>query len=195
MDTELLWYTARASGIVAWGLVSASVLWGLALSTRALGAKPRPAWLLDLHRFLGGLALVFTGVHVLAILSDTYVHFGLVDVLVPFASTWNPTAVAFGIVSLYLLVGIEVTSLLRRRLPKRIWRRVHFASFPLFLLTTVHLVLAGTDSTNPGLYLSVIGVVAAGGALTALRLLEAGQRKTPVWPSEKRPGWGYTHSP
>ncbi len=22
-----------------------------------------------------------------------------------------------------------------------------------------------------------------------------GHRKTPVWPSEYRPGWGYTHSP
>ena len=34
---ELLWYTARASGLVAWALLSAGVLWGLALSTKVLG--------------------------------------------------------------------------------------------------------------------------------------------------------------
>ena len=36
MHTTLLWYTARAAGIVTWALLAASVLWGLALSTRVL---------------------------------------------------------------------------------------------------------------------------------------------------------------
>jgi hypothetical protein len=66
MSSQVFWFTARASGIVAWGLAAASVVWGLALSTRLLGRRPRPAWLLDLHRYLGGLALAFTGVHVLS---------------------------------------------------------------------------------------------------------------------------------
>ena len=61
VSSQLFWFTARASGIVAWGLAAASVVWGLALSTRLLGRRPRPGWLLDLHRFLGGLALSFTG--------------------------------------------------------------------------------------------------------------------------------------
>ena len=58
---ELLWYTARASGLVAWALLSAGVLWGLALSTKVLGPRPRPSWMLDLHRFLGGAAVAFVG--------------------------------------------------------------------------------------------------------------------------------------
>jgi DMSO/TMAO reductase YedYZ heme-binding membrane subunit len=152
--------------------VSASVLWGLALSSRALGTRPRPAWLLDLHRFLGGLAVVFTGVHIVAIVSDTYVHFGIVDVLVPFASSWNPMAVAFGVVALYFLVAVELTSLLRRSIPKRIWKRVHFLSFPLFVLTTTHLLTAGTDSGNSVLRLAVLGVIIAVGALTAVRVID-----------------------
>ena len=171
MDNALLWYVARASGVVAWGLVSASVVWGLALSSRAFGRRPRPAWLLDLHRFLGGLALVFTGVHVLAILTDTYVHFGLVEVLVPLASSWHPLAVAFGIVGFYLLAAVEVTSLLRDRVPRQLWRRVHFASFPLFVVTTVHLLSAGTDTGNPVLTMAVIVMVASVGALTTYRFL------------------------
>ena len=97
MTSQITWYAARASGIVAWALAAASVIWGLALSTRALGRSPRPAWLFDLHRFLGGIALVFTGVHVGAILLDTYVHFSIVNVLVPFTGTWHPVAVAWGL--------------------------------------------------------------------------------------------------
>ena len=60
----------------AWALVSASVLWGLLLSTKVLGRRPRPNWMLDLHRFLGGTAVVFTVVHVISVIG-----FGLSAVL------------------------------------------------------------------------------------------------------------------
>src|SRR5260370_36187431 len=116
--------------MVAWLPLAASVLWGLPLTTRVAGRIPRPAWLLDLHRFLAAAALVFTGIHVLGILLDTYVHFGLAEVLVPLTGTWHPVAVAWGIVGFYLLAAIEVTSLVRSRLPRRRGPRVHFPSFP-----------------------------------------------------------------
>jgi len=123
-------------------------VWGLALSTRALGKNPRPAWLFDLHRFLGGLALIFTAVHVGAVLLDTYVHFSLVNVLVPFTGTWHPVAVAWGIVAMYLLLAVEMTSLLRKHISKRLWCRVHFGSFALFAFSTVHGLTAGTDRSS-----------------------------------------------
>src|SRR5205085_6457786 len=135
------WYVARASGLVAWALLTLSVVWGVLLSTKLLGRKPMPAWILDLHRFLGGATVVFTGLHLVAILVDSYVHFDLVAILVPFASQWNPLAVAWGIAAFYLLAAVEITSLLRRSLP-RLWRRVHYASFPLFALATIHGVAA-----------------------------------------------------
>src|SRR5437868_4440829 len=149
MTSQITWYAARAAGIVAWALAAAGVVWGLALSTRALGRKPRPAWLFDLHRFLGGLALTFTGVHVGAILLDTYVHFSLVNVLVPFTGTWHPVAVAWGITAFYLLIAVELTSLARGRISKRLWRRVHVGSFALFAASTVHALTAGTDASSP----------------------------------------------
>jgi len=149
VSTQLTWYAARASGIVAWAVAAGSVVWGLALSTRALGRKPRPAWLFDLHRFLGGLALTFTGVHVGAILLDTYVHFSLANVLVPFTGTWHPVAVAWGITALYLLLAVELTSLARARVSKKLWRRVHLGSFALFAASTVHALTAGTDASSP----------------------------------------------
>ena len=42
----------------------------------------------------GGLAIAATGLHATALVADTYVHFGAADVLVPFASSWRPLAVA-----------------------------------------------------------------------------------------------------
>src|SRR5262252_7642105 len=169
------WYVARSAGLVAWALLSASVIWGLLMSTRAraFGHRPRPAWMLDLHRWLGGLASIFVAVHVLAILVDSYVHFTLWSVLVPFASTWRPSAVAWGVVALYLLLAVELTSLARRRLPKRAWRAVHFASFPLFLLATLHALMAGTDATS-WLFVTIATTsVLAVAALTAKRISDA----------------------
>lgn len=168
MSAQVWWYAARAGGIVAWALLTASTAWGLALSSRAFGRRPRPAWLLDLHRYLGGLAVVFVGVHLASLVADTYVHFGLADLLLPFASSWHPVAVAWGVVAMWLLLAVELTSLARRSLPRRVWRRVHYASFPLFLLTTVHGVTAGTDATGPIVVVTTaiaFGVI--GGLLTA----------------------------
>jgi hypothetical protein len=115
MSGTLPWYVARASGLVAWALLAGSVVWGLLMTSRVIRRFARSSWLLDLHRWLAGLALVFTAIHVVAILGDTYIHFGLASVLIPLAANWHPVMVAYGIASLYLLLAIEVTSRLRRR--------------------------------------------------------------------------------
>jgi hypothetical protein len=173
MSSQLLWYTARASGIVAWGVAAASVVWGLALSTHVLGRKPRPPWLFDLHRFLGGLALIFTGIHVLAVLLDTYVHFNLVSVLIPFTGTWHPVAVAWGIVGLYLLLAIEMTSLARSHVSKRLWRRVHFGAFGLFVISTVHALSAGTDAGSRPFLMAVVAACGIVALFTSVRVMQS----------------------
>src|SRR6188508_1771108 len=119
---------------------------------------------------VGAAAVVFTSVHVLGILADGYVHFDLADVLVPFASSWDPLAVAWGIVAMYLLLAVEITSLLRRRIPAKVWRRTHYASFPLFLVATMHGVSAGSDAATTIAVL--VGVVSIGvvGLLVAARI-------------------------
>jgi len=147
VNDRLWWYVSRSSGLVAWALLAASTLWGLALTTRAFAARAGlRRWLLDLHRFLGGLSIAFVGVHVGATLADSFVHFRLIDVVVPLASVWHPVWVAWGIVGLYLLAAVELTSLLRRHLPYRLWRSVHAVSFVLFAATTVHALLSGPDT-------------------------------------------------
>ncbi len=173
MSSHLWWYVARASGIVAWGLVSASVAMGLWLSLRLTRRRPKPAWVLDLHRFLGGLSVTFIGIHLAGLVADSYVSFGPGELLVPLASAWSPVAVAWGIVAMYMLLAVEATSLMMRRIPRRLWHGIHLTSYAVFALSTIHLVAAGTDSGNPVLQWAVLVVTGLIGFLTAARLLGA----------------------
>lgn len=142
------WYIARSSGFVAWILLAAAMLWGLLLATRVFGRNPGPKWLTDLHRFLGALAVVFTMIHIGALVADNYTHFGLKEVLVPMASSWEPVAVAAGVVAFWILLAVEISSLLMKRLPRRVWHAIHLTSFVLFLSATAHAFAAGTDAGN-----------------------------------------------
>ncbi len=101
MRSHTWWYMARAGGIVSWALATLAVIGGLQLSTRLL-RKPAPAWTLDIHRFVGGLSVVFLGVHLLGLTLDRFIGLGPVDFLVPFASNYKPAAVALGVVTMYL---------------------------------------------------------------------------------------------
>jgi predicted ferric reductase len=169
------WYVARSAGLVSWGLLALSVLWGLALSTRALGRRPRANWLLDLHRFLGGLAVIFVGVHLVGLVFDSWVEIGLRQMLVPFTSDWNPLAVSWGVVGLYLLAAVELTSLLRSRIPKRWWKGVHMSSYGLYVVATIHMLTAGTDRHSPALLWTVAGTTAAVVFFTVYRIIGPGK--------------------
>jgi DMSO/TMAO reductase YedYZ heme-binding membrane subunit len=176
VSSQVWWYVARSSGFVAWGLLTGAVALGLWVSLRLTRNRPRPAWTLDLHRFLGGLAVVFTGVHLAGLVADSYIEFGAAELFVPFASGWKSTAVALGVVALYLLLAIEVTSLLMRRLPRRLWRGVHLSSYVLFVVATAHLVAAGTDMGHWIVQWAVLGGTAFVAFLTIARVL-AGRKR------------------
>lgn len=166
MNPQIWWYIARAAGIIAWLFITASVLWGIMLSTQLFPAHRRPAWLLDLHRGLGAMSVLFLATHVAALIADSWVHFDVIDVVVPFASEWKPWQVAFGVFAMWGLVIVEVTSLAMKRLPKKVWRGVHFTSYVTFLLTSLHGTFAGTDATNK-LYVATT-VLTTGALVVAL---------------------------
>ena len=148
VSNELWWYVARSCGIVSWVVLTASVLWGLLLSSKSFRKRVTPAWVLDLHRYLGGLAVIFVGLHLAGLAGDHYIHFGVTELLVPFASHWRAGAVAWGVAGFYLLLAVELTSLARRRLPAKVWRSVHGLAFVLFASSTAHLLMAGTDAKH-----------------------------------------------
>ncbi len=175
MNTQFWWYLSRSSGIIAWALLTASMIWGLLFTTRILKGHPAPKWLLDLHRHLGGLALAFTALHLIALWADSYVEFSVTDLLVPFASDWKPGPVALGVIALYLLAAIEGTSLAMKRLPRKTWRKtwrnIHLISYPLFWIATLHGITAGTDATHPAYWAANTLAAAIVVFLTVYRLL------------------------
>ena len=181
---QLWWYVARASGIVAWLLLTASVMWGIFLSTKLLQRLRRPAWLLDLHRWLGGLTVAFVALHIAALVADSYVTFDLTDVLVPLASSWRRGAVALGVVAMWGLLAVELTSLAMRRLPRATWKAVHLLSYLVFWAVSLHAALAGTDTTNPLYVWTAVGsIVAVVFALTYRLLTRRGPRARPTMPA------------
>jgi DMSO/TMAO reductase YedYZ heme-binding membrane subunit len=86
------------------------------------------------------------------------------------ASGWRPGSVAWGITAMYLLVAVELTSLAKRRLPKKIWRAVHLLSFVLFVFSTVHAIQSGTDLANPVVRVVGIGLITLAVAAAGLRI-------------------------
>lgn len=185
VSPQLWWYVARASGIVAWLMLTASVVWGVVLSTKAFPNRRRPAWLLDLHRWLGGLTVAFVAIHLTALVADSYVHFDLADLAVPFASDWKPGPVAYGVVAVWLLVAVQLTSLARRRLSRRVWHGVHLTSYAVFWLTSIHAALAGTDR-NQVLYQATAAVAILAVAWAAMYRLAT--RRHPASVTHRRAG-------
>jgi len=165
MSSTALWYTARAGGLVAFVLLSSSVVLGLLLSARARLEWPRFA-VEDVHRYLAILTGVFLAVHVGSIAVDQFVPFGPANLLVPFTASYRPLATGLGVVAAELFVAVAVTNALRGRIPHRLWRRAHYATLVVWAAAGVHGVLAGTDRHEPWmltLYVSAAAAVAVAG--------------------------------
>jgi hypothetical protein len=171
MNGSLWWYVARSSGLVAWAFLIATTVWGALASGRLVRRRGASRWLLALHPFLAGLAVGLVILHLVALVGDSYVHFGRADLLVPFASSWRPGAVAWGVVALWILVAVEATSLARRHLSRRLWRGVHYGSYAVCWAATLHGALAGTDAGRPVVRIGMVAVVGGATAVIVVRAL------------------------
>lgn len=171
MNEKTWWYLSRSSGIVALVLLVLSVVWGVLLATRALRHIDRPAWLLDLHKWLGGTALVMTGLHMLGLYLDGYIQFGLTELLVPGTSEFRPLAVAVGVLSFYVMVAVQATSYMRRWLSKRLWRGIHLLSYGLVWGAAIHAGLAGTDTVNRAYQVLALILTMVAVAATMIRIV------------------------
>jgi methionine sulfoxide reductase heme-binding subunit len=165
------WLLARASGLTAYSLLTASVLAGLVLKSRPFGRALRPAPTTDVHRFLALLGLGMLAVHGGTLLLDQTLRMPLAGLFVPGASPYRAAAVATGVVAAELMALIYLSFFLRRKIGARNWRRLHWATYLVFLLATVHGFASGTDSAQPwahDLYLGAVGSVAFATAWRAL---------------------------
>ncbi len=195
MTSKLSWYVARSSGLIAWVLITASIMWGLALSSRLVRRRGIPAWLLALHKYLGTLSIVFVAVHVGALAADKYVSFGWAELFVPMVAKWRPGPTAWGIVGMYLLIAIQATSWLMRHMPRAVWHTVHMSSIALFVSGTIHGFQAGADRSNRLIQWSAL----VGGMLVVtllmFRLLTRSERGSRTRRSRTTTRTSATHSP
>jgi predicted ferric reductase len=177
MSDKLAWYVSRSSGWVAFVLLACTVIWGVLGISKLIERRGLPRWLLDLHRHLASLTVVFTAVHLVALVADNYMRIAWKEILVPFALDYRPGAVAWGVVAMYLLIAIQVSSWLRARMPRRWWRRIHFLSYPTLWMVTMHGLRAGTDAGRPLVRWGVIVIISAVAFVTFWRVFTVGPRR------------------
>ena len=74
-------------------------------------------------------------------------------------------------IATWLLGIVQVTSLAMKRLPRRVWHRIHLASYATFFLTSLHGTLAGTDAGNRLYQVTSLAALAAVIFSTVYRIL------------------------
>jgi predicted ferric reductase len=175
-----LWYTTRATGLVALVLLTGAMAAGLLTSVRF----ERPAWprfvTLGLHRNLSLLALAFTVVHVLTSVLDSFVSIPVIDAFIPFIGTYRSFWLGLGAISFDLMLALIITSLLRTRMSLRSWRLVHWTAYGCWPVAVVHGLGTGTDTRARWVLALTAACVLAVVVLTLWRLARSWPQR-PLW--------------
>ncbi|HEX8974404.1 MAG TPA: ferric reductase-like transmembrane domain-containing protein [Patescibacteria group bacterium] len=143
------WYAARAAGLVSFALLWVSIFLGLTLRIPLLRKIFSPIYSMSVHCWISLYATIFALAHGMVLIFDKQFHFGIADVLVPFASSYEPGLIAMGIFTFYLMVLLVVTSYGRRFISQKVWRATHFMNIALYAFGLVHAYNLGTDMKNP----------------------------------------------
>jgi methionine sulfoxide reductase heme-binding subunit len=175
-----LWYTTRATGLVAMVLLTAAMSAGLLTSVR-FSRRNWPRFVtLGLHRNLSLLALAFTVLHVLTTVLDNFVSIPVVDAFVPFIGTYRPFWLGLGAIAFDLMLALIATSLVRTKMGLRSWRLVHWTAYACWPVAVIHGLGTGTDTPVRWVLALTAACVLVIVVLTLWRLALS-------WP--QRPGW------
>src|SRR6478735_3599422 len=143
------WILARASGLTAYFLLTLSVLAGLVLKSRPFGRALSAAAVTDTHRFLATLGLGAVSLHGLTLVLDSTIRISPTALIVPGLAPYRPVWTAFGVLALDLMMLVILSFPLRKRIGMKSWRRLHWATYAIFVLATLHGLAAGTDTPTP----------------------------------------------
>jgi methionine sulfoxide reductase heme-binding subunit len=144
-SSTALWYASRSTGVVTLVILSAVVVLGILVSRQArLPGLPGFA-VTGLHRNLSLLAVVFTAIHVVTAVADSYVSIPLTATVVPFVSGYERFALGLGAIAFDLMLAVIVTSLLRRHMNPRVWRAIHWLAYLSWPVAVVHGILSSKD--------------------------------------------------
>jgi sulfoxide reductase heme-binding subunit YedZ len=175
------WIIARASGVLAYMLLTTSALAGIVVKARPL-RRLKPALVTQLHRFLALLGLGAIALHGTALVLDQTVRISPAALLVPGLVPYRPLWTALGVVAFELMVLVYVSFGLRRRIGVKAWRRLHWVTYGIFGLATVHGLAAGTDAARTwvlALYGTAVGGVLAAATWRALVPPTTGGKRVP----------------
>lgn len=158
---QSFWFISRSSGVLAYLLLTLSVLWGLVQSGAILRPTIPPALALGLHNFLSWSALVMAGLHAVVLLGDGYINMGLLPLLVPFTAPVQPFWVGLGVIALYLSLLLSLSFYVRKHIGQKNFRAFHYLTYLAYILVTLHGLGSGTDSRS----LLVLYVLSAGAVI------------------------------
>jgi sulfoxide reductase heme-binding subunit YedZ len=174
-----IWLIARASGIVAYVLLTTSVLAGIILKSRPFGRRLRGITAMEIHRTLSFLGLAAIGLHATALVLDQAVHITVTDLFIPGFAPYRPLWTGMGVVAAELMVALVVSFPLRKVFGFKAWRKLHWVSYGTFVLAAAHGIKAGTDTGRAwtdALYIGSLGLVAAAITWRAMMAGAAPQR-------------------
>ena len=159
-----LWVLARVAGLGSYAALAIALLTGIGLRTAVLDWLGSNRAVRSVHEFTTVLWMPLAALHVLALLLDSTARIGVVDVVLPFHSSYGTLAIGLGALSVDLLGAVTVAAYLKRRMPKDVWLWVHRLAYVGFALVFLHSVLSGTDFSDPAV--SAITWGSAAGLLT-----------------------------
>lgn len=174
------WYFARATGILAFILLTIVSVYGLVISSRAFRRIISGAAAYELHRTFSWMALGAVVLHVSSFFFDDFLNISVVEAFVPGALERSYTsalgydmglAVALGIAGLYFMLILILTSEFRSKLSPKTWRMTHYVSFIAYLAFVAHGVMAGTDSKETWMQILYAGSLSLVTTLVLVRIL------------------------
>jgi predicted ferric reductase len=135
-------------GLGAVGAATINMLIGMLMSLRY---SPSQRWphrhvnMFALHQWTAYITIALTLTHPVVLLFIDKPRFRLIDIIWPIHSPLQPWINIAGAVALYLLVLVLVSSLLRTRIGRPVWRNLHYLVFPAAVLLLVHGILTDPD--------------------------------------------------
>ena len=167
------WYASRATGIVALLLFTAVLALGILVNRQGrLPGLPRFA-VTNLHRNLSLLAVIFLAIHIVTAVMDSFVSIPLISAVVPFTSGYETFWLGIGAVSLDIMLALIVTSLVRGRLNRKVWKAVHWLAYASWPIAFAHSIGSSTDLQHGLLLILAIACAAVVAAALAWRIAAA----------------------
>lgn len=168
-----LWYLTRSTGIVSFVLITIALAFGVAATQRALASRHWPRFATQaLHRNVSLIGLALLVVHITTTVADGFVKVGVISVFVPFSSPYKRLWLGLGTLAFDLILLVIVTSLLRLRLPQRLWLGVHLSVYAAWPISLLHFLRTGTDAKSDqfGAWIALL-CAATVGAAVGVRLI------------------------